>query len=147
MRLTLAYEEIRSPSELTFYFGVLHFGARTLWFRSCILHALFQSTNTFSNAFAELWKFFRAEHQEGNKEDDQEMHRLKKTFKHTNLPQTRLLFLTLLKLDCSVNLGKFLANPSGRAKNTPLHQNVNPFSLSLKGGNVDCREKRRGLSL
>jgi hypothetical protein len=47
------------------------------------------------------------------------MHRLKKTFKHTNLPQTQLLFLTLLKPDYSVNLGEFLANSPGPTKNTP----------------------------
>ena len=68
---------------------LLERGAASSWFqfscsdrskpagRGVILHAFFQGTNPFAQTFAELRQFLWTEHQQGNKEDDQQVHRLK----------------------------------------------------------------------
>src|SRR6266481_1153897 len=45
-------------------------------------HCAFETANTLSDSFAEFWKFFRAEHEQSNSKDHEQMHGLKKSFEH-----------------------------------------------------------------
>src|SRR5271166_5728678 len=45
--------------------------------RGIVLHAIFQGTNPLTQTLAELRQFLGAEDQQGNKEDHQQVHRLK----------------------------------------------------------------------
>jgi hypothetical protein len=45
--------------------------------RGIILHALFQGADPLAQTFAELRQFLGTEHQQSNKEDHQQVHRLK----------------------------------------------------------------------
>src|SRR5579863_7021345 len=62
-------------SRLALGFGVLLIG-RSLC-RGMIFHTVFQGTNPLAQTLAELRQFLGTEHQQGNKEDDQQVHRLK----------------------------------------------------------------------
>src|SRR5690242_3142277 len=65
----------RARGRLALGFGVLLVG-RSLR-RGMILHAIFQGTNPLAQTLAELRQFLGPEDQQGNKEDDQQVHRLK----------------------------------------------------------------------
>lgn len=46
-------------------------------FGGMVLHAILQGTNALTQAFAQFGELLRTEHQQGNKEDYQQVHRLK----------------------------------------------------------------------
>src|SRR6202521_3121134 len=47
-----------------------------------ILHTIFQRANALAQTLAQLGQFFGAEHQQCYREDHQQVHGLKQTFKH-----------------------------------------------------------------
>src|ERR1700675_2263927 len=65
--------------------------------RWIILHAFFQSTNSFAQPLTKFRQFLRAKNQQGNSENDDQMCRLKQAFKHGKPPQnTQQLLYTVL---------------------------------------------------
>src|SRR5579859_5573748 len=47
-----------------------------------VLHAIFQRADALAQTLSQLRQFLGAKHQQGNKEDHQQVHGLKQTFKH-----------------------------------------------------------------
>src|SRR5215831_16198984 len=66
----------RRRSRLALGFGVLALVGRSLCGR-LVFHAVFQSANPLTQTFAQLRQLPGTEHQQRNKEDDQQVHRLK----------------------------------------------------------------------
>src|SRR5712691_7549566 len=54
--------------------------------RRAFLHTVFQSANALADTFAQFRQLLGAEHQERDKEDHQQMHRLKQAFEHKKPP-------------------------------------------------------------
>src|SRR5215831_6129913 len=66
----------RLRSRLALSFGTLALVGRSLR-GGLIFHAIFQRADPLTQTFAQLRQFPGAEHQQSNKEDDQQVHRLK----------------------------------------------------------------------
>src|SRR5712692_4961345 len=63
-----------------------------------VFHCGFETANTFSDSFAEFRKLLRAEHEQSDSEDHQQMHGLKKSFEHfVSLSFLRFLSITEFK--------------------------------------------------
>src|SRR5208282_1694469 len=69
--------------------GFFGFGALALlgrrWGGRSILHALFQGTNPLTQPLAQFGQLFGTENEQGNRENDNQVRRLKSTLKHRNL--------------------------------------------------------------
>src|SRR5208337_2899167 len=64
-------------------FGFCAGNLRLVW--RIILHTFLQRTNALADPLAEFRELLGPEDEQSNKEDHQQVHRLKQTFKHTNL--------------------------------------------------------------
>src|ERR1700730_14931882 len=59
------------------------------FFRGLLSHGRLKAANTVTNSFAQLRKLPGAEHEQGNSEDYQQMHRLEQSFKHNSSANSR----------------------------------------------------------
>ena len=57
--------------------------------RWVFIEAFFESANRFAEALAQFGQFFRPEHKQHNTHDDQQVKRLKESFKHFIFLQIR----------------------------------------------------------
>jgi len=62
-------------------------------------HGCLEAADALSDSFTQFGELFGPEHKQGNSENNQQMHRLKQSFKHTcSLDRVRNLKMLLVKM-------------------------------------------------